>query len=181
MVRGDRIDVLRSRQGTDESGDGTVPRVSATPIEAGETQAAFAVARHGALQNVDAVLAHVQGVLTTPRALGHIRAVGAPITLSIDIDDVFTHQEPVLFAVRPSQVGIALEAVIESVSDASSRQVFALAPSDEWLRREVPPLPSRVYRITVTGDPTEVEPVSEIFTVAGARPTSTTSTVRRCS
>jgi pimeloyl-ACP methyl ester carboxylesterase len=167
VVSGDRVEILRSRGDTDESGDGTVPRISATPIEMGESHAAFAAARHGSLQNVDAVLAHVQGVLTTPRDLANVRAAGAPITLSLDLDALFSRQEPVQFAVRPSEEGVPLEAVIESTSDPASRRVMAIPPSDaQWLRREVPPLSPGVYRLTVTGDPTEVEPVSDVFAVA---------------
>jgi hypothetical protein len=44
---------------------------------------------------------------------------------------------------------------------------MTIPPADaEWLRREVPPLSAGVYRITVNGDPTEVEPVSDVFAVA---------------
>jgi pimeloyl-ACP methyl ester carboxylesterase len=167
IKRDNGFEMLRSRQATDESGDGTVPRVSATPIEMGETQAAFAASRHGSIQNADAVLAHLQGVLTTPRDLGNVRAVGAPVTLSLDIDGIFSRQEPVQFAVRPSEVGVPLDAVIESTNGSTPRQMATLGPSDdEWLRRELPPLAAGVYRITVSGDPTQVEPVTDIFAVA---------------
>ena len=165
--RSDAVELLRSRNGTDESGDGTVPRVAATPIEAGEGQAAFAAARHGSLQNADAVLAHVQGVLTTPRDLGNVRAVGAPITLSLDIDGIFASQEPIQFAVRPSVSAVPLEVVIGSTNGSTPGRSLTLAASDdEWVRRELPPLPAGVYRMTITGDPTQVEPASEIFAVA---------------
>jgi pimeloyl-ACP methyl ester carboxylesterase len=165
--RSDAVELLRSRNGTDESGDGTVPRVAATPIEAGEGQAAFAAARHGSLQNTDAVLAHVQGVLTTPRDLGDVRAVGAPITLSLDIDGVFARQEPIQFAVRPSVSAVPLEVAIDSTNGSAPRRSLTLAAADDpWVRRELPSLPAGVYRITVSGDPTQVEPVSEVFAVA---------------
>jgi hypothetical protein len=161
------VELLRSRNGTDESGDGTVPRVAATPIERGEVQAAFAAARHGSLQNTDAVLAHVQGVLTTPRDLGNVKAIAAPITLSLDIDGVFASGEPIEFAVRPSEAAVALEVAIESTNRSTPGTSLTLAASDDqWIRREVPPLPAGVYRLTITGDPTQVEPVSEVFAVA---------------
>jgi len=165
--RASAVELLRSRNGTDESGDGTVPRVAATPIEQGEAQAAFAAARHGSLQNADAVLAHVQGVLTTPRDLGNVRAVGAPITLSLDIDGVFASREPIQFAVRPSKAAVPLEVAIESTNRSTPGMSVTLAASDdEWTRRELAPLPTGVYRLTITGDPTQVEPVSEVFAVA---------------
>ena len=37
---------------------------------------------------------------------------------------------------------------------------------DEWLRRELPPMAAGVYRITASGDPTQVEPVTDVFAVA---------------
>jgi pimeloyl-ACP methyl ester carboxylesterase len=167
ITRLDAVELLRSRNGTDESGDGTVPRVSATPIEKGEGQAAFAAARHGSLQNTDAVLAHVQGVLTAPRDLGNVRAVGAPITLSLDIDGIFARQEPIRFAVKPSATAVPLQLAIESINGMTPAVSVTLAASDdEWVRREVPPLPAGVYRMTVTGDASRVEPASEVFAVA---------------
>ena len=114
IMRDNGFEMLRSRHATDESGDGTVPRVSATPIEMGEAQAAFAASR--SIQNADAVLAHLQGILTTPRDLGAVRAVGAPVTLSLDIDGIFSQREPVQFAVRPSEVGVPLDAILESTN-----------------------------------------------------------------
>jgi Lecithin:cholesterol acyltransferase len=167
VASGDHVEIVRSRNGTDEGGDGTVPRVSATPIEAGEAQAAFAAARHGSLQNTDAVLAHVHGILTAPRDLGQVRAVGAPITLSLDVDSIFASREPIQFAVRPSVVGVPLEAVCESADGARPRQVVPLPPSnDEWRRGELAPLPAGVYRLTISGDPTRIEPVADVFGVA---------------
>jgi hypothetical protein len=162
---GNRVQLLRSRGGEDESGDGTVPRVSATPIEAGEKEAAFAATRHASLQNADAVLAHVQGVLTQPRDLGSMKAVGAPTTLSVDVEDVFLKNEPVRFAVRASTPGEPLEAAVEDTTTEAG-QTLKLRPTDEeWRQAELPPLASGTYRLTVTGDPTRVEPVVDVFIV----------------
>jgi len=163
----DGVTLVRARHGEDEGGDGTVPRVSATPFEAGEAQAAFAAARHGSLQNTDAVLSHIFGVLTTPRDLGQLRATGAPTTLSLDVDDIFAANEPIRFAVRPSDAGVALDAVIEKVDRPAARQIVHIPATDAgWQHREVPPLPAGVYRITVQGNPAIVEAVSDVFGVA---------------
>jgi pimeloyl-ACP methyl ester carboxylesterase len=161
------VDLLRAFDGVDEGGDGTVPRVSASPIEAGEERAAFAVTRHGSLQNTDAALAHVVGLLTTPRDLGARRAIGAPTTtVSLDVDGVFAAGEPVVFAARPSTPGSTLEAVIEPTDGSSAKRILPLPDTDdEWRHRELPPLQAGVYRITVQGDPTKVEPVSDVFGV----------------
>ncbi|WP_416211076.1 lipase/acyltransferase domain-containing protein, partial [Frankia sp. Cr2] len=63
---GDRLTVLRTYEGADFGGDGTVPRVAAFPQEAdNEWNALFAPARHASLQNTDAVLTQVRGWMTS--------------------------------------------------------------------------------------------------------------------
>ena len=165
-LAGNRVEILRSRDGTDEFGDGTVPRVSATPIEEGEEQAAFAAARHASLQNSDAVLTHVHGVLTEPRDLGAVKAVGVATTLSLDVDDIFVADESVRFAVRASAPGEPLEAVIASTESGTEEVVPLPATNDEWRQAEHQPLPAGTYRLTIRGDPTRVEPVVDVFAVA---------------
>lgn len=163
---GNRVDLLGLRAGVDELGDGTVPRVAATPIEVGEEQAAFAATRHSSLQNADAVLAHVHGVLTEPRDLGQIKAVGAPTTLSLDIDDIFLGDEPVRFTVRASAPGEPLEAVVANTETAVEQRVSLPPTDEEWRQAELAPQPPGTYRLTVLGDPTHVEPVVDVFAVA---------------
>lgn len=71
------------RAGVDEDGDGTVPRISATPIELGDNPpAVFAATRHASLQNADPVLVHVRGTLDRIK-LGAVRA-DAPVTVSLE-------------------------------------------------------------------------------------------------
>ena len=165
-LAGGKVELVRSRNGVDEMGDGTVPRVSATPIEQGEKRAAFASTRHASLQNADAVLTHVHGVLTEPRDLGTVRAVGAPTTLSLDLDDLYLADEPVRVAVRPSAPGEPLEAIVEDTA-TNARTAAAQLPltDDEWRATEFPPLPPGTYRVTVLGDVTRVEPVVDVFSV----------------
>lgn len=162
---GDHVELLRSRDDVDEMGDGTVPRVSATPIETGEDHAVFAATRHASLQNADSVLTHVHGLLTEPRDLGKVKAVGAPTTLSLDVDDVFLADEPFHFAVRPSVVSEPLEAMIENTETNAKHLVSLPSRDDEWRAIETVPLAPGVYRLTVRGDPTRVEPVADVFIV----------------
>jgi pimeloyl-ACP methyl ester carboxylesterase len=166
-VANGRVELLRVREGEDESGDGTVPRVSASPIERGEEQAAFASTRHASLQNADAVLTHVHGVLTAPQDHGRIRAVARPVTLSVDLDDIYVKDEPVAIAVRSSSPGEPLEIAIEH---ATTSVTVASAPvqatDEEWRPAELAPLPPGAYRAIVRGDPARVEPVADLFVVA---------------
>ena len=161
-----KVELVRERDGQDESGDGTVPRVSASPIEAGEESAIFAATRHASLQNADAVLVHVRGVLTSPAALGRLMAA-APTTISLDVDDVYLRHEPVSGTVAVSDAG---EDVVVEIEDAAGGGVFAtraLPRSDDPQRSfEFAPLGVGTYRIRVSGDPARVEPVVDLLVVA---------------
>jgi hypothetical protein len=170
IARNGALEILRSRDTEDEGGDGTVPRVSASPIEMGEARAMYPVARHGSLQNTTSVLDQVCGILTPPRDLDRARG-DAPVfiddvTLSLELDSLFGRDEPVRFAVRPSGGTPDLDATIASTADAAPLRTLSLeARGTEWTSGEAPPLPPGVYRLTVSGDPTQVTPLTEIFTV----------------
>lgn len=91
---GQTIEILRSLDGRDDGGDGTVPRASATPIELErQDREIFAAERHGSLQNGDGPLANVKGVLTSSTDLSRYRAA-LPATLSLDLPDVVLPGEP---------------------------------------------------------------------------------------
>ncbi|SRR6266540_5434058 len=81
-ARGDGVALIGSYEGVDQDGDGTVPRVSATPIEVEhEENAMFAAQRHASLQNDDPVLTQLAGdpQRRRPRPVGVPRAAsGAP-------------------------------------------------------------------------------------------------------
>jgi pimeloyl-ACP methyl ester carboxylesterase len=159
------IELLRSRSGVDEMGDGTVPRVSATPIELGEATATFATTRHASLQNADAVLAHVHGLLSAPRDLGQVRDNGAPTTLSLDIENLLVAGQPLDVAVRSSSHE-SLNILIENLDANEKPSVIALPVSDdEWRSVSIGPPPPGVYRITVSGNATRVEPVSDLVAI----------------
>jgi hypothetical protein len=169
LVNG-RVELVRSREDFDEMGDGTVPRVSATPIEEGEERTAFAATRHASLQNADAVLTHVHGLLTRPRDLGRVRAVGAPTTLSLDLEDVYLVDEPIRVAVRSSAAGEPLVAVLEDAETGMQSEAAPLPQTDdEWREVELPPSPPGTYRIIVSGDATRVEPIVDLVFVSAPR------------
>ena len=71
------------------------------------------------------------------------------------------------FAVKASTPGEALEAVVSNTETAADERTVKLPPTDEdWREAELPPLEPGTYRLTVTGDPTSVEPIADVFGVA---------------
>jgi hypothetical protein len=169
--KGDGVAMLESHQGQDLSGDGTVPRVSATPLELSESgREMFAGTKHGSLQNADACLVQLAGALTS-LALdlrdfrGDLGAV--PVRLGLAIEDLYFRDEPVTVRVRPEQ-DAALEVRVAATDTGAEAARTALAPSAEGLyTAELPPLAPGAYRIRVSGPP-GVEPVEDVFGVLDA-------------
>jgi pimeloyl-ACP methyl ester carboxylesterase len=175
-THGDGVQLIHSYDGEDIGGDGTVPRVSATPIEVEhEENAMFAAQRHASLQNDDPVLAQLAGILSGLHL--DLAAFRAPATvgLSLDVDDVYEAGEPVTVKARPERESTnALLAVVEDASQPPDSQhpvELARAPlrpaGDGWHSVELSPLPDGAYRVTVLGSGM-VEPVADVFAVVSA-------------
>jgi pimeloyl-ACP methyl ester carboxylesterase len=162
---GGKLELLHMRGGKDEGGDGTVPRVSATPIEVErEANAMFAAQRHASLQDDDAVLIQLDGLLT---GLGldtsAVRALPG-INLSLDLEDAYSVDEPVLVRAKPeATLSDPLVAVVADNTGAEAARGRLLLQDDEWYSVELPPLPAGAYRVTVSSE--NVKPVTDVFGV----------------
>jgi pimeloyl-ACP methyl ester carboxylesterase len=167
------VEMLNSLGGRDLGGDGTVPRVSATPIELdNQGREIFAPDRHASLQNGDLALLNVKGLLSgldidQDRYRFGMAPGGATIALGLDLDDAYTTGEPVTFRVRPGEDWVDLSATVWSTADGSVVAQAPLVPDGNGRRRaSVGPLPAGVYRVTVAGPP-EASPVTDVFAVLG--------------
>ena len=106
---GDDVEVLRTFPGFEPDGDGTVPRVSATPIEfPHEEGAMFAAERHSSLQHNDGVLVQLAGLLSGQDT----SAVRAGTDAGLELDDAFGPGEPVAFRFRAADPMAQLTAVV---------------------------------------------------------------------
>jgi pimeloyl-ACP methyl ester carboxylesterase len=164
MRAGDTVEILRRYSGEDRDGDGTVPRDSATPIETQHEEGAmFAAGRHASLQNLDAPLAHVAGVLTE-HDTSAFRAV--PLSaLSLDIEDAYPVGEPIRIEVRPEDPSVELRVVVANPADGAEVASVPLPRGfDDTRRADIPSLPAGAYRLTVEGGPS-VQPVTDVFVV----------------
>jgi hypothetical protein len=168
---GDEVEMLRHYRGEDQDGDGTVPRVSATPIELGNNPAGmYAAERHASLQNFDPVLQQLHGLLSgLDLDLSIYYAVNT--RLSLDVEDAFLTEEPISAGVRPEDPSVPLTA---SLTDERGQVVARqdLPPADdEWRSVSFDPQPSGLYRVTVRGEH-GVDPVTDVIGVfsAGGEP-----------
>lgn len=161
-----RITSLYSRNGKDEGGDGTVPKLSAMPHELleGWTNVAFYAEAHASLQNFDPVLAQLSSLLRNVQIdTGGYYAANAK--LSVAIDDLFFLDEPITVRARPEFPVNGLEAVVTSVATGQEiARVAVEGEADEWLVADLGPLPRGDYRVNVRA-PAGVDPVTEVFAV----------------
>ena len=161
-LSGGKITLLRSSGGRDYSGDGTVPRFSATPLEMSDSHREIYVAeQHGSLQDFDPALVNLIGVLTGQDIdLGQFNFAPAQ-TLSLDIDDVYGADDVVLRA-TPSIEAPVRAKVYDAQSGALARNIPLAPEGDAYVARTQ--LPPGAYRAKVTADfPGEPVTVTEAF------------------
>jgi len=165
-MSGHTVEFLDRYQGEDADGDGTVPRVSATPIEfPHEEGAMFAAERHASLQNNDPVLVQLAGILSA-RDTSRVRAGSS---VGLELDDAFGPEEPISFRVRSEDPMAELTAVVKFADTDGLVALIRLGTGGDWRANEIPPLPPGAYRLTIAGE-SAVEPLSDVFVVVGGEP-----------
>jgi Lecithin:cholesterol acyltransferase len=168
-ISGDGVELVRAYENEDQGGDGTVPRVSATPIELDDEPspgAVYAPERHGSLQNDKGVLRQVVGILSEPRlGLQRFRSLTV-IPLGLDIGDFYPAGEPIPFEVQPAETPPQpLNAYVYSVVDGQQLVTQPLRKQpDGRYGGELPPLAAGAYRLRVEGG-SLVAAATEVFLV----------------
>ncbi len=165
---GARVEMLRTWKGRDHSGDGTVPRAAATPLERGhDGREMYVGTRHASLQSAAATLTHVVGLLggfeidleAYRRAQWDLRRV------ALEVGDVFWRDEPVPIRARVGVDDVRLVARVRPASGGSPVARTTLRRGlDGAYTAELAPLPPGSYRVTVTGGHV-VEPTEDVFVV----------------
>jgi pimeloyl-ACP methyl ester carboxylesterase len=164
------VQLIRTYDGEDQGGDGTVPRISATPVELErEANAMFASERHASLQNEDGVLVQLRGVMSgLDIDFPGFRDAFPTIGLGLELDDAYQTDEPVPVRVHPEEE--PAESLLVQVRDAETNEEVAretLTPADDgWHEAELRPLQEGAYRLTAFGSG-RVEPVTDLFVVLG--------------
>jgi pimeloyl-ACP methyl ester carboxylesterase len=150
-------------------GDGTVPRPSALPLEEEDGSIGmFAATRHAALQNADAVLTHLSGVLLgLDLPMDSFRAARPQLVqLSLQLDDAYRANEPIIVRARATQGGVALGATFVDVeSGLEVARLPMTAGRDGWHSLTFAPPRIGAYRVSVSGHDAAVEPAADVFEV----------------
>jgi pimeloyl-ACP methyl ester carboxylesterase len=163
-----KVVLLATLDGQNDSGDGTVPRISATPIElSGARREVFASERHGSLQNNDALLAQVRAEILQPSPEHTYLRAGPPVGLSVSFEDAYLENEVVEIGVKASSDKPEMEAVLQ---DAVTNVEITRAPvrrgGTAGQRVLFDRLPAGHYRFSFHG--ANVSPVTDVFLVAPA-------------
>jgi pimeloyl-ACP methyl ester carboxylesterase len=165
-LAGTGVELLRAYRGQDQDGDGTVPRVSATPLElSNQGREVYIADRHASLQNVEQALTQVVG-LVSGLDIDYSQYYAPVGRLSLDIDDAYAVGEPVTVRVRPEWESVTLAVTVTRSDDDSVLARTSLPPTDEeWRRATFEPLTPGAFRVTVEG--AGMEPVHDIFVITG--------------
>lgn len=168
------VELVQSYEGEDLDGDGTVPRVSATPIELDDRridQSVYAPERHASLQNALSVQTQVRGLLTPVERRDRFK--DARGGLSLLLDDLFAAGEEIPLGVVADTRRLDLTAtVVELEHRRPVAGPVPLVVEEDQLSHHVtlPPLPPDVYGVEVSAVGSvagSAHPVHGIFVVAG--------------
>ncbi len=151
-LAGDRLVMVESYDGEDLGGDGTVPRVSATPIETDDLHPAYqpmySSDKHGELQTAEAVQTQLRGILTA-RPLTQFRAVQG---VRVEADELLAVGESLPVRALPDTAGLTLQVSVTDVASGGvvERQILR-RDADDVHTGELRPLPPGDYRLRVEG------------------------------
>ncbi len=160
------VELRMDLDGDDDAGDGTVPRVSATPIELSDTQReVYATESHSALQNVDSLLVQLAGLLTWEPLTEH---KGSPFDgFRLTVDDLLVPGEPFDVEVATAAPILDVGVVVENVDTAERSEVAGSIGVDGTAHVTIPPQQPGIYRITAEDrDQTGVRSVQDLVVVA---------------
>jgi len=168
LLREDGIEPLLSYKGqTVLGGDGTVPRLSATPIELSEMKIeTFVSCPHASLQNFDPARVQIRAALEDVD-ISEIKAA-ATEGISLEISDAYLAGQDVRFrvccraATKPLQAWVTNCETLVKVTSGS----VSVPGSDGWQEMSAGILPVGSYRVRVEADDV-AEPIGDLFVVLG--------------
>jgi pimeloyl-ACP methyl ester carboxylesterase len=167
QLREGKLHLLQSYEGRDMGGDGTVPRVSATPIELSDANAEiYAADSHGSLQNADATLAQIKGVATQPGIdLRKFRA-DVPVSLTLQMDDAVAAGEPFTVRARASIGQPVITAHLTELASGKQHDIKLKRATDDpdWQQLQLA-LPAGIWRVRINAD--GASPVTDLAVVGG--------------
>lgn len=173
-VNNGRIELVQTYPGISMDGDGTVPRVSATPIEMSDKRAELFVAEaHGSLQNSSTVLVQLQGLLASELINFPLFRPQPPPIFALILNDAYSAEETVTIRARCLEKCLEVNAasVVATVRPIDGRTLAFRGPmrdmGGQLMQVDLPALAAGAYRVSV--GVAELEPsVSDVFVVGSS-------------
>jgi pimeloyl-ACP methyl ester carboxylesterase len=159
---GKTLTTLMARDGDDGSGDGTVPRVSALPLELGFESATYVPNTHSALQSDEVSSGHMRGVLTEADVDPRTYRAGLGRSFSLYLEDAYRAGQPVRVEATTSNYVQAIDGVLERVDEPAAPMPVKLRLAGDRYRVELPLEPG-AYRVRLSAD--QFHPVEDVFLV----------------
>jgi pimeloyl-ACP methyl ester carboxylesterase len=159
---GNVLTPLMVRDNVDHLGDGTVPRVSALPIELDYPVATYVPNSHSALQSDTVALGHMRGVLTEGDVDPRTYRAGFGESFSLFVEDAYRAASPVQIEAATSDYVQAIEGVILRTDEPAEPMTVKLRPAGNRYRVDIT-LDPGAYRIRLSAD--NFHPVEDVFLV----------------
>ncbi len=155
---------LRTLSGAQAMGDGTVPRGSSIPWEWTDAEAGrFSSARHASLQNAQGNLDQLIGLLDPEDDSVFRKADLPPQKISLDVDPLYEHGEPLTVRAQTDTGDIMSCRVIDVDTGHEVGPVEMLDHVDEWDTTTFRDLPPGVYRVEVGSPQARLEELVTIL------------------
>lgn len=159
---GRTLTTLMVRDGDDGSGDGTVPRVSALPLELGFESATYVPNTHSALQSDEVSFGHMRGVLTEADVDPRTYRTGLGRSFSLYLEDAYRSGQPVRIEASTSDYVQAIDGILERVDEGAAPRTVKLRLAGERYRVDLPLEPG-AYRVRLSAY--QFHPVEDVFLV----------------
>lgn len=160
------LSMLMTYDGQDYAGDGTVPRVSAIPLEFTDEIALFLPNSHSALQSDDGAIAHARGVLTGAQIdLQRFRLGASLAAIGLKIDDLNLRSQPVTIEAKISEYVKTAQATVTRLDGSDEPRVQTLRWDGEVHKATIT-LPAGLYKAKV--EAAGARTVEDVFLVVDA-------------
>jgi len=173
FMLGDKLELIADTRIERGDGDGTVPRVSATPAPKFQSSA-YTSTKHASMQGVEGVLTDLFGFITSLYSdVGtYLGPHDARPKATFDIEDAYPAGEPIALTAEldAPDPGHRLTARVEA-TDGSRNEVYRFSsPDHQKFSAVLPDLAAGFYRLTLESDrdvPRErqIEPMTDVFAV----------------
>lgn len=158
-----KVELLRVHEGTDYFGDGTVPRISATPIGFSGTSSHVANT-HSALPNDQGAMYQFRGLITADAInFEKFRSSNLVANIGIELDDAYVAGQQFGIEARVSDYRQTLRASVKRLDAEAEPVEITLRPSENVYRGNLT-LDPGVYGLAVSAS--DARTTEDVFVVA---------------